>query len=128
WIGSDKIISYGSYIYICQDFWITILKNDLITSIDTDVVTLQKEFILYQNYPNPFNNGTKIKYHLPSFENVKIFIFDITGKLMQTINLGYQHRGDYEYGWTPENLSTGMYMIKLIVGNQTLVKKALLIK
>jgi len=51
------------------------------------------EFTLYQNMPNPFTNETEIAFSLPENGEVKLTIYDVTGKVMyqkiQNYNRGY---------------------------------------
>ena len=39
---------------------------------------------LYQNIPNPFSGKTTIYYRLPADESVKLSIFDLSGKLIES--------------------------------------------
>lgn len=48
---------------------------------------LEGSYELYQNIPNPFTGNTTVYFRLPADENVKLSIFDMSGKLIQTYNL-----------------------------------------
>ena len=50
---------------------------------------------LLQNYPNPFNPETWIPFHLASTGQVSIEIYDVTGRLIRQIDLGYLMPGHY---------------------------------
>ena len=52
-------------------------------------------FSLLPNYPNPSNPGTWIPYELPEPEHVTIDIYNITGQLVRSLNLGYRAAGSY---------------------------------
>ena len=54
-----------------------------------------KDTILAQNFPNPFNPETWIPYQLSKSTEVKIQIFDVSGRLVRTLNLGWQPTGSY---------------------------------
>jgi len=91
------------------------------------------KFALYQNYPNPFNPATKIKFDVPSevkrqTSNVKLIIYDITGKEITVLLNEYLAPGSYEISFNAENLSSGMYFYKLTGGDFTEIKSAVLIK
>lgn len=47
--------------------------------------THTKEFTAKQNHPNPFNNNTTITYSTPTTTNIKIDIYNIEGKHIQTL-------------------------------------------
>ncbi|MCG9127144.1 T9SS type A sorting domain-containing protein [Candidatus Poribacteria bacterium] len=53
------------------------------------------ETLLFNNYPNPFNPDTWIPYQLAKPSDVVITIFDIQGKIIRTLNLGYKPAGTY---------------------------------
>jgi hypothetical protein len=98
-----------------------------------------KDFILYQNYPNPFNQTTKIKYQIKNKEvrslklEVRIKIYDITGKEITTLVNENKLEGEYFVSFNARNLSSGIYFYKLEIldgkGNYAFdVKKMTLIK
>ena len=45
----------------------------------------QENYILYQNAPNPFSDETTIKVYLPKAQNVKLEIFDASGKILYSV-------------------------------------------
>ena len=42
-------------------------------------------FNLYQNYPNPFNPTTTIEFDIPERTNVKLIVYDILGREVETL-------------------------------------------
>lgn len=68
-------------------------------------------------YPNPVAAQTTISYHLSSAGQVNVQIFNITGQLVQEINLQNQTAGDHTATLNVEkNLPAGTYMVKLSSG------------
>jgi hypothetical protein len=55
----------------------------------------EKKNVLLPNYPNPFNPETWIPYRLSDSAEVTFTIYNITGELIRTLNLGYQSAGNY---------------------------------
>jgi photosystem II stability/assembly factor-like uncharacterized protein len=86
------------------------------------------KYALSQNYPNPFNPVTKIKYDLPIDGNVIIKIFDISGRLINTLVNEYKVAGRFETDFHGKNLSSGVYYYKIESGEFSQVKKMILIK
>ena len=65
-------------------------------SIELTVGDVQpQETILAQNFPNPFNPETWIPYQLNKATEVSVQIFDVSGRLVRTLNLGWQPVGTY---------------------------------
>ena len=54
-----------------------------------------QDTLLAQNFPNPFNPETWIPYQLSKATEVKIDIYDISGHLVRSLNLGWQPLGSY---------------------------------
>ncbi len=82
-------------------------------------------FILSQNFPNPFNPSTKIIYTVPEgfVGNVRIQIYDLLGRLVQTIFDGEQTGGEYPVVWTPQGIASGDYYCVLRWGKELAVRK-----
>ncbi|MEO8210120.1 MAG: T9SS type A sorting domain-containing protein [bacterium] len=83
---------------------------------------------LSQNFPNPFNPSTKINYSLKNKSEVTLSIFDVSGKLVQTIVKGVQSPGSYFVEFNGAALSSGAYYYKLETEFFTDTKKMLLVK
>jgi len=50
---------------------------------------------LLPNYPNPFNPETWIPFEINYQSEVEVTIYDISGKLVRTLDLGFKHAGIY---------------------------------
>jgi hypothetical protein len=95
-----------------------------------------RDFKLFQNYPNPFNPGTKIKFELTGQRNIKLVIYDILGREIQTILNEKLSSGTHVIDFDGSNLPSGVYFFKLEAGNPSTgsgqsfveVKKMILVK
>lgn len=85
-------------------------------------------FKLYQNYPNPFNPSTKFKFDLSSETNVKIEIYDLSGKKLETVENEFLKAGSYEAAWDAANYSSGIYYYQLTTDNFSQNKKMIVLK
>ena len=54
-----------------------------------------QDTLLAQNFPNPFNPETWIPYQLSKATEVKIDIYDISGHLVRSLDLGWKPLGAY---------------------------------
>ena len=54
-----------------------------------------KRTALLQNFPNPFNPETWIPYTLADNADVNVRIYNVEGKLVRKLDIGYQRAGSY---------------------------------
>ncbi len=54
-----------------------------------------KRTALFQNFPNPFNPETWIPYTLADSAEVNVRIYDVEGKLVRKLDVGYQRADSY---------------------------------
>lgn len=85
-------------------------------------------FILSQNYPNPFNPVTKIKFSVPVSSLVRITIYDILGRKINTLVNENLSAGTYETEWDGSAFATGVYFYSLKAEGFKETRKMLLIK
>lgn len=86
------------------------------------------QFSLMQNYPNPFNPVTNIKFSLPAAGFVKLTIFDMLGREVETLVSKNLNAGIYNADWDAANRSGGVYFYKLQAGEFTETRKMILVK
>ncbi len=85
-------------------------------------------FSLFQNYPNPFNFVTTISYQLPQLEFVNISIYDISGKLIDTVIDEQVRPGFHTVKWNSKGFSSGVYFYKIVAGKYSKTGKCILLK
>jgi hypothetical protein len=87
-----------------------------------------------ENYPNPFNPTTIIRYALPEPAAVTLEVFDVAGRLVQTLVRGKKRpAGVFEAEWNGTDsagrpVSSGVYFYRLHAGTESLTRKAVLLK
>jgi photosystem II stability/assembly factor-like uncharacterized protein len=87
-----------------------------------------ESYTLYQNYPNPFNPITNVKFSIVNSGEVKLVVYDIMGKEVQTlVNERLQH-GTYTTQWNASNYTSGVYFYKMQTESFTETKRMILIK
>jgi photosystem II stability/assembly factor-like uncharacterized protein len=102
---------------------------DKMTSVDKHTLAgIPEVFQLYQNYPNPFNPSTTIEFDIPERTNVKLVIYDILGREVETIIDKELEPGKYKINFTATNLPSGVYFYTLKTPKFTKTNKMLLIK
>ncbi len=89
---------------------------------------LPHKFELFTPYPNPFNPITHITYSLPKYSWVKLDVYSLDGKLVERLVDIYQGVGLHSIYWTPQNVSSGAYIIRLKWDENVMEEKVLFIK
>ncbi|MEX2397908.1 MAG: T9SS type A sorting domain-containing protein, partial [Balneolales bacterium] len=89
---------------------------------------LPAEITLKQNYPNPFNPSTTIQYALPADEIVNLEVYDILGRRVQVLQDGFQQAGWHHVRFDGAGQASGVYIYRLVAGEQHLTGKMTLIK
>ena len=85
-------------------------------------------FKLKNAYPNPFNPSTTISYSINNYEYVNVAIYNMGGQLVAELINSNQSAGNYSIVWHASNQPSGIYFVKLSVGNQIATQKILLVK
>ncbi len=109
---------------------ITITVSDVLSS-STD--HLPKKLDIRHAHPNPFNNSVSISFEIPNSKNVNLSIFDMKGRKVRQMSLGKLKNGFHNVVWDGKNnlgneLSSGIYMAVLEIGDKFNVQKISLVK
>lgn len=99
----------------------------IILDTKDELVTINN-FQLFQNYPNPFNPSTKIRFEIPYSTNVKIDVYDLLGRKVQTLLDDYVDGGSHELEFNADNLTSGIYFYSLKADGYSETKKLSLIR
>jgi hypothetical protein len=86
------------------------------------------DFELNQNYPNPFNPSTLISFALNNASDVRLSVFDMSGRELATLVNENLKAGSHSYNWDASALSSGTYFYRLIVNGVQSVKQMQLVK
>lgn len=75
------------------------------------------------NYPNPFGHETTITFDLPTSSHVKISLFDLLGREIQTVLDGHQSAGDHTVKIELKQWPAGVYFYRLETDKHVIVQK-----
>jgi hypothetical protein len=117
---------------ILQSAKITLSELQEQTGIE-DYTNIPQTFSLEQNYPNPFNAVTKIMYSLSNESNVRLTVYDLTGRQVVCLQNGKQGTGHYQINWNGadsngKTVSSGIYFYRLEAGDKSVTKRMALLK
>ena len=83
---------------------------------------------LWTNYPNPFNPTTEIRYELPAAVEIRLAVYDLTGKQVAVLAAGFQEAGRYSVAFDGSLLASGIYMYRLETPAKVVVRQMTLLK
>lgn len=87
-----------------------------------------KEYGLYHNFPNPFNPKTTIIADIKEKGSIKIEIFDMAGKKIETVFSGQLEAGRHKFYWDADGHPSGVYIYQMTAGSYKTSKKMVLLK
>ena len=78
--------------------------------------------------PNPFNSATTIRFDLPRAGEVRLEVFDVTGRRVRTLQEGMVKAGRHSVRLEAGDLPSGIYFARLQAGGQIRTQKLMLLK
>jgi hypothetical protein len=83
---------------------------------------------LLQNTQNPFHRSTQISYSLPQATEVTLAIYDITGRLVETVVNETQQPGIHQVRWGRKSNPSAVYFYSLKAGESVSTKKMIVVE
>lgn len=85
------------------------------------------------NYPNPFVEQTSIEFDIEQPGKVEIFIYDVSGNLIQKLKCENCQAGKNSLPWNclnknNEQVQSGIYFYEVHFGNEVLAKKMIMVR
>ena len=73
----------------------------------------------FKVYPNPADDRTRVEFTLTSSSRVSIVMYDLSGNLIQTVDLGHLPSGKHNAGLNLGHLPSGTYILRMDTGNRS---------
>ncbi len=108
-----------------------LLMENILHYFDSGVVTeldLPSAITLAQNYPNPFNPTTRIAFSLNEPCNVRLTVYDLSGKTIATLAAGWRNAGEHDVLFDGSGLGSGLYLYSLEAAGVKETRRMVLIK
>jgi len=99
--------------YVVADAVRWVGLNEELTSNETFLSQTPKSFELLRVYPNPFNPSTQIEYSLEQAGKVRLEVFDLQGRLVESLVNTQQQSGTHRIQWLANSQSTGLYFVRI---------------
>ncbi len=114
--------------YACWWLWATLAGWDPETAVADSGDEILRAAALRQNSPNPFNPLTSIDFSVARTCDVTLRVYDVTGRLVETlVSREYSH-GSYTVPFDADGLPSGLYFCELAAGRQAETMKMVLLK
>jgi hypothetical protein len=98
------------------------------TSVERFDTEIPGSVNLSQNYPNPFNPTTNINFAIPESGFTTLEVFNMVGQSVAVLVNESLSAGNYTATFDASNLSSGIYVYRLQVGNEVVTRKMTLLK
>ena len=79
-------------------------------------------------YPNPFNNAVQIHFTVPEAAEIRLVIYDVTGREVAVLRDGSEAAGIHNVSWDASGLASGVYICRLQVGDKTSAIKMAMVR
>ena len=134
--GQRIFIAFRYYLPVKNALWCNIddmlIGNRTSVGITLSQINIPLSFRLHQNFPNPFNPETVIRIEIPEREFVKMSIYDLNGRLIQSLLNEILNPGTYDFRFYANSvagqLASGVYFYKLESRRFTDTKKLIYVK
>ena len=95
--------------------------------------TAVNEDIVVTNYPNPFDGSTTIKYTVERPTQVRLSVYDLSGREVKVLVNRPHVEGTYQVEWSGTNnggeeMPAGIYIYKVQTDNKTMTRKMIKMK
>ena len=93
-----------------------------------EIVQTPDTFDFTAIYPNPFNSTTTINFNVDLKSEISLQVFDLSGRIVGSLLDGVIDQGSHSVEWSAADLATGLYLVNLQNGRQSVTRKIALIR
>ena len=118
--------------YVLWQPFLSAPDGEPVMSVEVDEAPAS--FGLGQNVPNPFNPSTTLSFAVPApGGNVRIAVYDVTGRRVALLASGHHDAGRYTIVWdgTDERglrVASGTYFARMVTPDDVITRKMILLK
>jgi flagellar hook assembly protein FlgD len=102
------------------------MSTPLDVASDTQVLPVTADIV--EAYPNPFNSSCAITISLRESGLVTAEILDLNGRLIQSVSEGQLSTGSHVFTVEANNLTSGVYLLKVQTPEANFLKKICLVR
>ncbi len=82
------------------------------------------ELTLSDPFPNPASSALTVSYELATDGAVSLNVYDLSGRLVETLVSGNQTAGRHSVSWDSSTSATGVYLLRLEAAGEAITKRA----
>lgn len=124
--GSDTYPPYNSSWFI--------IRSTATGIAEEPAVPEEAQFVSsVQAYPNPMRGGTALSFTLPRPQDVRLTVYDISGRLVAEVDDGHREAGLQEIAWDGRDVNgaevaSGIYLCRLDAGEHHATRKVTVLR
>jgi len=84
------------------------------------------ELTLSDPYPNPASSALTVSYELAIDGKVSLSVYDLSGRLVETLVSGEQTAGRHSVSWDSSTSATGVYLLRLETAGEAITKRTVI--
>jgi len=131
YLGADLELTPSGYLYVAGKYLHRSSQTVSSPTMGMEPTRVPKQFSfkLFPAYPNPFNPTTTIRFDLQETSHpISLQIYDITGRIMETLIYEKIEPGQHEVQWDASASASGVYFVELVSDKNRSVQKLILLK
>ena len=114
--------SLSVVVFVQDDVTKDILQST-VASFSVGMQNIDVNNVSIKVYPNPAKDYINMFVQLTENKDVTANIVDVLGKQVNSVNFGTLGSGDHNLQLSTENLSSGIYFVEILSGNEKVSKK-----
>jgi hypothetical protein len=109
-----------------SDIWLIKTTPDTTNSAPGMEAQMPERMALLAAYPNPFNGKVVVSCQLSVFSEVKLGIWDASGREVAVLARGFHPAGEYRRVWDAAGMAAGVYVARMRYGGEVVSRKLVL--
>ena len=134
-IAKDIFVGRGMTVLLDSYWAAQVMQPAIAAAKSGDEVSLEiaapeipDDYALGQNYPNPFNPTTTIPFSLPEASHVKLVVYDMLGRVVDTVVDGQLSAGYHNAAFDASRYPSGTYVYRIEANSFSSTAKMVLVK
>jgi len=107
-------------------FWELLKQTYVVSPVGEGAPVARNQ--LFGNYPNPFNPSTRIDFSLVKQTEVRLDVYDLKGRRVETLLRAVKPAGNHSVIYQPRNLASGVYLVLMRADDYRATQRIMLVK